>query len=146
VAERVRRPRHRRSHAQRALEVAETALELPHEHLGRRQIGVGLHEVAADDIPAALRHLGADARECLRVGALDVFVDRRLAAHEGQLRKLVHQIQHGPARAEAFVQPLAPIPQPDRIEVGVGDDVKAGHARGSIRSPRPAKPVQPGHQ
>ena len=57
-----------------------------------------------------------------------MLIDRRLAADEGHLGKLVHQIEHGADGGNAFIEAFAPVPEPNGIKMGVADEVDGfGH-------------------
>ena len=109
--------------AEARFEIALTVSILAHECLGTGEVGVGLDVCAAHDIPApGFDHL-FDAGKARGVVFLDMLIDRRLAADEGHFGKLVHQVEHGADGGEAFVEAFAPVPEPDRIKVGVADEV-----------------------
>ena len=59
--------------------------------------------------------------------AFNVLVDRAFAADEGQLAIFVHQIEDRATGDEPLVEPLAPIPQPDRIKMRVWNQVERQH-------------------
>ena len=111
-------------------EVAQADLVVAAEHLALEQVGVGLDPGPADDLPPAGADHGLDAGVGRGIGAAHMLVDRGLAADEGQVGLGVQQVEHRPAGGHALVEALAGIPEPDGIEMGVGDDVDDGFFHG----------------
>jgi hypothetical protein len=133
VAKGIRRPRRFWHAAERPAKVGLRHGELARQRLGRGQIRVRLDERAADHVPPAFSDELLDPREALRVLALEVLINQRLAPHERHLRVFLHQVEDGADRRDALVEPLAPIPKPDRIQMGVPQQMKDNflHRRGS---------------
>jgi hypothetical protein len=123
VAERIRLPAALHLHAEIFTEIAQAYIVVPAEGFAIEEIGVRLDPRAAHGIPAAGADFFENAGERCRVSAADVLVDGGLAADEGEIGVRIHQIQDGAAGRDAFVEALTVVPQPDRIEMGVGDDV-----------------------
>ena len=71
------------------------------------QIGVGLEEGAAHDIPTACFHELLNLFEGRGVFAFELAVDERLATHEGEVVKLLHQGDDGAAGGHARREPFA---------------------------------------
>jgi len=130
VAEGIRRPRDARDAAKALLKVMLSAGEVAQKCLGGREVGVGLDVRAADDLPAPGADGALDAAEGDRVVLFDVLIHGGFAADESEVGKFVHEIEHGAAGGDAFVETFAPIPEPDRVEVGVGDEVDGEGSRG----------------
>ena len=94
-----------------------------------RQVHVGLEVVAADDVPAAGFHQGLHGGESGRIAPQDFLVDETLAADEGELGPLVHELDDGAHGGDGLGHALGAIPEPDGVEMGVADEVENG-ARG----------------
>ena len=129
VSERIGRPGNARGFAEAAFEILLAVEEMTGEGFGVGEIGVGLDDRSADGIPPPRFHILFDAGEGGGIGAFDMLVNNRFAADEGEFFVLVHEIENGAAGDDAFVQAFAPVPEPDGIEMGVGDEMEGevGH-------------------
>lgn len=105
---------------------AEVLLPLPvvsEERFRRRHIVVGLDPVAADALPAAGIDQIQDVFPQFRIERFDVVINGSFAAVEHHFGELFKQSDQRPAGADSFIQPFAAVPEPDRIEVRVRQQV-----------------------
>ena len=86
---------------------------------GARQIAVGLDVPVADHLPAPGLDVTADPLEERRIERLHDFVEPDFAAGQHQLGVILQQPTGGAGGTQHLVDPLLPVPQPDRIEMGV---------------------------
>ena len=121
-------PRHFGTLAEACLKVTACRRELPREGFRSCEIGIRLNEGSPHHIPPALTNLCHNTGKGCGIELFNVLVDRGFPANECQVFKFIHQIEDRPDGGNAFREPLAPIPQPDGIEVGVGEKVDGGVA------------------
>ena len=105
----------------RQIALPEFDLALKADGIG--EVAVRLNPPPADERPSAGLDVPLDAGEQHRIDLLDLLVAPGLAGGEDEIGPLVEQVAHGAARGEGFIQSGLPGPQPDGIEMGVGDDV-----------------------
>src|SRR6202012_923269 len=105
--------------AEGPLEVALAVEQLPADRLPSGQVAVGLDPLPAHELPAPGGDVGADTLEQLRVQLLDPLVVAGRAGREGEIGVLVEPVGGGGEGRDHFAQALAPVPDPDRVDVGV---------------------------
>ncbi len=110
VSEGVRGPRGAGTNPEVLAEVVKPHRVLAHERLDRGEVGVGLNDRAADDVPAPGLGQLADAAEGFGVELLQMPVEHGLAAHVGEFGELVHEGDGGAHGADALVEPLPAVP------------------------------------
>ena len=124
VPERIDVVADRRNPAELLEEVALGDQRLADKGFAARDVAIGLDPPAADELPAALGDAFPDLLEHPGIDLLDPFVVRRRVAGEDELRVLVHPVQGGPEGRADLLVALLPLPQPDRIDVRVADQVE----------------------
>ncbi len=124
VAETVHAVTHRAGQPKFLFEIALAVQPLAHERLARRDIAVRLDPPAAGQLPAPFGHPPAYLGEHGRVGLLDPLVKGRLAGGEHEIGVLVHAVERRAEGGVRLVVAVLPLPQPDRVDVGVADQVK----------------------
>src|SRR4051812_21791731 len=129
MTKRIRRPRDRHVNAEAIAKIFFAMKEMTGKRFSGGKIGGGVDDGPPANAPPPPLHIARDAFEGIRIGAFDVLVNRGFAADESELWIVIHEIQNGSAGDEPFIKPFAPIPKPDRIEVGIGDEMecKFGH-------------------
>ena len=121
VAERVRRPELAAARAEALPEVALAVEQLAHQRLAAREVEIGLHPRAADDLPAALAD--ALAQPLVEPGRvlLEPRVVLRRGGREAVLGVAVHQRELARPRAHDLAPRLGQRPQPGGVDVRVAD-------------------------
>jgi len=105
-------------------EITLAELGLAEEHFARRDDRVGLLDPAAHQFPAAVIDQRPDFGEQRRIASFDPFVAGARRTAEFEERIFFHDPDHRAAGVQPRRAPLAQPPEPDRVHVGIADDVK----------------------
>jgi len=107
------------------VEIAGPVEKLPKKDFRTRQIGIRLDYGPTDYVPTSSDDHFANSVESLRVVFLDMPVNRGFPTNEGQFRIGIHQVEKSTAGNHSFVESFTPVPQPDRIKMGIRNQVKS---------------------
>jgi hypothetical protein len=110
-------------------EISSSLGDLADERFQPRQVEIGLEIPASADRPASFPDQAPDLDEKHRVVPLDPAVERRLVVVEDEFIVLPEQRRGVPESGQRLSGALLPTPLPDRIKVGIADEMKprAGH-------------------
>ena len=113
-----------------ALEIIAPQLHLLVQPLPAGQVAVGLDVPAADDFPAPGFNMFADALEKRGIDFLDLLIHPRFAPGKDDIGVPVEEVAHAFAGVEDFIETRRPRPEPDRINVGVENEMNGfkGHS------------------
>jgi hypothetical protein len=123
VAERVEIVGDAGSGAEPLAEIPPPLGDRPDERLGARQVDVGLDEPAARDGPAAGPDVAEDRVEQSRVELFNPLVENGLVVAEDEVPVLVEDVDGVAEGRHRLGRPFFPPPLPDRVQVGVADEV-----------------------
>ena len=104
-------------------EIRSAELVVPAVGFRRREIAVGLDVPAADHVETSGGDMAAQPLERGGIVPLDGLIEPRFAPGEVDFRVSVQQVAGGPGGGEGFVDALFQPPEPDRVEMGIEDDV-----------------------
>ena len=97
--------------------------QMPRQRLAAGQVLVAFDPMDGGHFPPALGHALLDPRKQLRVVHPNDLVDRRLRLREAELRKFLHQRQHGGEGVTGDGDGFRPRPHPVHVDMGVADAV-----------------------
>ncbi|MPM68585.1 hypothetical protein SDC9_115519 [bioreactor metagenome] len=124
VAKRVRRPCDLNIPVELFPKIAFADFELFKHGGGFRHILVGLNPVSADDFPPSGRRQVPNRVEESRIALFNMRINCGFSPDEREFRVQLHQPHHGTAGFHPFVHPFAPIPEPYRINVRIGQQMQ----------------------
>jgi hypothetical protein len=107
-------------------EIALAEQDLADERLAARHVAVGLDVPAAHDVPFPLPDEPADPAEQGRLVLLDPFVEDGLVVAEDEPGMFLAKFGGLTEGRQGLPRAFLPLPEPDRVEVGVGDEVDLG--------------------
>ncbi len=124
VTERIGRPSHRWHASEGRSKVILRHRKMTRQNFRGRKIRIGLDVGSSDHIPAAFLDELLDPGKRLGIVFLNVLVNGSFSPNESQLGILVHEIDDRPDRGDSFIQTLPPIPEPNGIEMSIGQQME----------------------
>ncbi len=103
--------------------IAAADQDLAHERLARRHVAIGLQVPAAHDVPFSFFDQALDAGKEFGFIFFDPLIEDDFVVVENEAGELLAQVCGGAEGGEHGGRALFPFPQPDRVEVGIADEV-----------------------
>jgi hypothetical protein len=112
-------------HAKFLFKVRFTNENLPDKRFTAGHVAIGLKIPAAQNMPFLLFHQLLDPGKELRLKHLDPFIQDSFIMVEHEFIEFLRKLSGGPKSRESFSGALFPLPQPDRVKMGITDEMQS---------------------
>jgi hypothetical protein len=102
-----------------------THKNLPDKRFSAGHVAIWLEIPTAQDMPFLLLHQLLDSGKNVWLKHLDPFIQDCFIVVEHEFIEFLTKLSCGPKGRESFAGALFPLPQPDRIEMGITDEIQS---------------------